>query len=68
MTPDDRKKQIAYAETMLKKSQRKLHLAATLVRRWQSRLRTQEKAYQRDLELRITDTEESSSAKRRFRN
>ena len=65
MTADERKKQIAYAEQMLKNAHRKQNLSNTLVRRWSVRLRNQERAYQRELEQQVTV--QTESIKRRFR-
>lgn len=68
MRAEDRKKQIAYCEEMLKAAHRKQNLSNTLVRRWSTRLRNQEKAYQRELEQAAAlATAQPADIKRRFR-
>lgn len=67
-----RKKKLASAETYLAAHNRQLKRTMTSVRFWERRVKMHQKALQQEmeaeLELRIADTGESSSAKRRFRN
>lgn len=68
-----RKKKLASAETYLAAHNRQLKRTMTSVRFWERRVKMHQKALQQEMEAevaRITQaaTEESSSAKRRFRN
>lgn len=68
MTIDERKRKIALCETRVKDALRKLTIANTVVRRWQLRLRTQERALMKELEARAAAPMLESGCERRFRN
>ena len=67
MKLDERKKRLAHAEAGLDNAMRRLTLATTVVRRWRSRVRTQQTALQREMEQRIAVPLESAHT-RRFRD
>ena len=59
-----RKKKVTACEQKLKDALRRLTIANTVVRRWQARLRTQERALLKELEAQVND---QPTARRRSR-
>jgi hypothetical protein len=67
MTVDERKRKIAYAERGLSDANRRLKRTMTSVRFWERKLRTQERALLKELEVKASLPMDATGV-RRFRD